>query len=431
MPARINATLTELDASFSRNSRGSVVTMFGIAFIPIMMLVGVAVDYSRANDIRAELQAALDAAVLAGAKDGSSTWTKTALNTFDGNVIAKGSSVSTPSFVLNADGSYSGTATAAVPTVLLGIVKIPSINVNVAATAAGNLGDDSCILTLDHNKSPSDVSLVLNGAPKMNLTGCGLRSNTSLNCNGHDGNTPDAVAAGTSAGCSNPQSSAPVVPDIYSPLASNISQKCGGARPGATWVPGSIPKSPDVIVVTQGGNTEYHVCGDLTLSGTGYLTGSAPATDSIIVIENGSLTMADGAAINTVRTAIVLTGNNSYASSINFPNGKGHAATLSLSPPTSSSDLWQGVSLYQDPALTNNVNDDWGPGATFNVDGVVYLPNADLVMHGSGASNNTKCTKIVTNTFTADGAVDLNFAQTGCVKMPLKQWAGVAIHLVK
>ena len=71
-----------------------------------------------------------------------------------------------------------------------------------------------------------------------------------------------------------------------------IGQKCGGARPGATWVPGSVPKSPDVIVVTQGGNTEYHVCGDLTLSGTGYLTGSTPATDSIIVIENGSLNIA-------------------------------------------------------------------------------------------------------------------------------------------
>ena len=88
-------------------------------------------------------------------------------------------------------------------------------------------------------------------------------------------------------------------------------------------------------------------------------------------------------------TTLMLSGNNSYASSINFPNGKGHAAALSLSPPTSSSDPWQGVSLYQDPALTNNVNDDWGPGATFNVDGVVYLPNADLVMHGSGASNNS------------------------------------------
>ena len=132
-----------------------------------------------------------------------------------------------------------------------------------------------------------------------------------------------------------------------------------------------------------------------------------------------------------MRTAIVLTGDNSHSSSIDFPNGAGHTATLTLSPPSDASNFWQGVSLYQDPVLTKNVNADWGPGATLNVDGVVYLPNASLTMHGIAGSNNTKCTKIVANTFTTDGAVDLNFSQTGCVKMPIKQWTGVEIHLVK
>jgi hypothetical protein len=95
-----------------------------------------------------------------------------------------------------------------------------------------------------------------------------------------------------------------------------------------------------------------------------------------------------------MRTIIVLTGNNSYASSINFPNGKGHAATLSLSPPTGS-DPWRGISLYQNPSLTSNVDDTWGPGATFNADGVVYLPYANLTIHGSSSSNNYQCTKFV------------------------------------
>jgi hypothetical protein len=31
-------------------------------------------------------------------------------------------------------------------------------------------------------------------------------------------------------------------------------------------------------------------------------------------------------------------------------------------------------------------------------------------MHGNGASNNSSCTKIVTNTFTTDGSVNLNFS---------------------
>ena len=42
--------------------------MFALAIIPVIGLVGAAVDYSRANSIRAGMQAALDATALAMAK---------------------------------------------------------------------------------------------------------------------------------------------------------------------------------------------------------------------------------------------------------------------------------------------------------------------------------------------------------------------------
>jgi hypothetical protein len=73
----------------------------------------------------------------------------------------------------------------------------------------------------------------------------------------------------------------------------------------------------------------------------------------VIVIENGGLIVANNAAITALRTAIVLTGNNAYGSAIDFPNGNGKSATLTISPPTNASNPWQGFSLYQDPALTN------------------------------------------------------------------------------
>jgi len=163
----------------------------------------------------------------------------------------------------------------------------------------------------------------------------------------------------------------------------------------------------------------------------GYLTGSSPGSDSLIIIENGSLNVDSDAQISTARTAIILTGNNKYASAINFPNGKGHAASLSLSP-VIGTGTWQGIALYQNPALTNSVDDTWGPGATFNADGVVYLPHANMTMHGSGASNNYQCTKIVVNTFTTDGSVNLNFAQTnGCNTIGMKQWTDIPLHLAQ
>jgi hypothetical protein len=214
-------------------------------------------------------------------------------------------------------------------------------------------------------------------------------------------------------------------------LATNISPQCGTSTIGVSWTPGVIPTGAGIKTVDKGGYTEYHICGDLNLSGSGYLTGTAPSSDTVIVIENGSLNIADNASINTLRTAIVMTGNNTVASSINFPNGNGKTATLSLSPPTDAGNPWQGVALYQDPKLTYQVDNRWGPGANFNADGLVYLGNANVVTDGNTSSNNSKCTKFVMNQFTTNGRVALDMAQTNCAAIGLKQWGGVVVHLVQ
>jgi hypothetical protein len=188
-----------------------------------------------------------------------------------------------------------------------------------------------------------------------------------------------------------------------------------------------------LIKVDRGSYSEYHVCGDLNLTGTGYLTGSAPTSDSVLIVENGSINIDDKSSISTAKTAIVMTGNNSVASSINFPNGTGKQATLSLSPPTDPTNPWQGVALYEDPKLTYKVDNTWGPGATFNADGLVYLGNSNVVTDGDTASNNSKCTKFVMNQFTTNGHVDLNMSQSTatCAAIGLKQWTGIVVHLVR
>ena len=404
--------------------------MFALAGVPLLGLIGAGIDYSRAADTRTQLQVALDSAVLAGAKDGSPNWTNVALAFFNGSPPRLGSTIGTPSFTIDGYGNYSGSVSGSVRTSVLGVMGLSSIAVSANSVASPASGvDNSCILTLDHGQPLSDGSMTFNGAPDVSLNGCGLRSNTSMTCNGHSGGATASIAAGSVSGCINAQSNAAAVPDIYAPLATSIVSKCSGFGSGVTWDASSITPPPGLIKVTQSYGTEYHVCGDLTLSGTGSLGG---ASDTIVVIENGGLIMADGANVSTTRTVFVLTGSSTTPGAITFPNGKGHAATLSLSPPTNTSNPWQGISLYQNPSQTAGVTDDWGPGATFNADGVVYLPYADVTMHGSGASNNSKCTKIVANTFTTDGSVNLNFSQSsGCTTLGVKQWTPVPIHLVQ
>jgi Flp pilus assembly protein TadG len=424
--------LKQLLARLRDATEGSVAVIFGLALIPVMISVGAAVDYSRANAVKSFLQGSIDAAVMAAAKDGSSSWNAVALNTLNGNLAAKNISTAAPVFTRNSDDTYSGSITATVPTSVLGVIHIPSINVGVSAVAA-NDPDNACILTLDAGQASSHVSMQFNGAPVVNLSGCTIRSNTSIDCNGHDGNSTKTIAAGTVTGCAHPKSNAGTVPDIYASLASNIIPKCGSLRVGITWVPGSTPVGAGIITVNMGAYVEHHICGDLTLSGSGYLTGTAPTSDTVVVVENGSINLANNADIHTVRTTLVLTGNNNFSSQINFPNGNGKAATLSLSPSTSPSNPWRGVALYQDPSLTKDVDNTWGPGAALNADGLVYLPKSNVVTNGNTDSNNSQCTKFVLNRLRTNGSVNLNFTQStnNCEALGLKQWSGASVRLTR
>jgi Flp pilus assembly protein TadG len=422
-----------LSVEFLSDIRGAISPIFALSLLPVMAATGSAIDYSRANNFRSKLQTALDTAVLAGARDGSSNWSQLAQNVFNANIADKSAQAlqMSASFDQDAGQIYRGSATATIKTAFLGLMRISSLNIAAKAAATAADGDNSCILTLDKGQPTTHVGLTLNGAPVVDLTGCSIRSNTALDCNGHDGNLMKSIAGGVAAGCSNPKSNSATVPDIYAKLASNITMVCGSSRLGVNWTAGALPSSAAFKTVTNLGRTEYHVCGDLTVSGTGSLTGTVPSSDALIVIENGSLNLANNSSVSVARMAVILTGDNTFASQINFPNGNGKTAKITLSPPLDSTNVWQGVALYQDPKLTTNVDNKWGPGADFSADGLVYLGNSNVVTDGNTTSSNAKCSKFVMNQFTTNGSVLLDFDQSvaSCAVIGLKQWSGVAVHL--
>src|SRR4051812_3511823 len=258
--------LRRLIIDFRRDVAGAIAPIFALTLIPVMTTFGAAIDYSHANKIRANMQAALDAGMLAGAKDGSTNWAQTAAQIFKANLTKQADMgvTFTPLFWSEQGLVYKGSASASVPTWFLGLIHVPLLQMSVRATAIASEPDSSCILTLDHGQPTSDVSLKLNGAPIINLSGCSIRSNTALDCNGHDGNVTKSIASGIVSDCGNPRSYAPVVPDIYAPIASNITTQCGSARPGISWTAGTVPTGAGIKTITNGGRTEYHICGDLT-----------------------------------------------------------------------------------------------------------------------------------------------------------------------
>lgn len=54
---------------FRQDQRGNVLMLFGLALVPLMGVVGVAIDYSRASNTRQALNAAIDSAALMAARD--------------------------------------------------------------------------------------------------------------------------------------------------------------------------------------------------------------------------------------------------------------------------------------------------------------------------------------------------------------------------
>ena len=86
-----NTPLDELRARLRRlrsDRRGNVVLTFALALIPIMGAVGAAVDYSRANNIRSQLQAAADAASVGSVAKSSPAMTAAAAMANDGPIPA-------------------------------------------------------------------------------------------------------------------------------------------------------------------------------------------------------------------------------------------------------------------------------------------------------------------------------------------------------
>jgi Flp pilus assembly protein TadG len=419
--------------AFWQERRGAVAATFGLAVVPIMLALGAAVDYERAALTRSRLQQALDSAVLAGASQLPSQSVTVATNVFNSDAPTAGSPALSVAFQSSAT-SFSGAATATLPTAFLGIAGINAVTVSASAAArfSTTVMVNPCIVTLGTNLTVSTSSFTLNGAPNWNMTGCNIVSNTSMNCNGHGGGASASAAVGTVSSCTNPVPHASAWVDSYGSYASKITTKCTSNGNGVSWIAGgSLPTDPDFLTISQ---SEYHVCGDLNLSGAGTLP------SALIVIENGSLNMANNANVTATNTTFVLTGDNQHNHYITFPNGQGQGATLTVDAPTDSSNPWAGIAVFIDPALTQNVNntwgiewedDTWGPGASFFFDGVAYMPYTDLTIHGNTQSGANKCSLLVTHSFVADGTATITYYQSpgACSKAAVQ--ALVPASLVK
>lgn len=143
---------------FARDDRGNFATIFALTAIPILGLAGAAVDYTNASRMRAQLQEALDGAAIAGARSAgrpAAEITQIASSFARANLPTHLQSMALTVEISNDNTTVRVRPTNPVemPTALLPIIGINSINVSAASEATNGFQDLEIVLVLDNTGS--------------------------------------------------------------------------------------------------------------------------------------------------------------------------------------------------------------------------------------------------------------------------------------
>jgi Flp pilus assembly protein TadG len=158
---------------------GNIIALTAAAVVPMVGVVGGAVDMSRAYMTKARLQAACDAGVLAGRRAMSDlTYTTQArarankmfaFNFRDAPVSATGTSFVTSA---TSNGQVNGTATTVIPTVLMKVLGTPQMNFTVNCSADLQVPNIDTMMVLDVTGSMQECPDGSNGC---NAVGSGSK----------------------------------------------------------------------------------------------------------------------------------------------------------------------------------------------------------------------------------------------------------------
>jgi Flp pilus assembly protein TadG len=427
--------------NFAKDERGAVAIIAGLALTVLIGIVGLAVDVGMWHHTGRALQNAADAAVIAASQNGTGSYQYEAKAVAAQYGFVDGAGGITVTALNNQtcpDGAtdcYQVTvAQASAPRFFSPVVGLFSPSLAGSALAGGSQTHSYCLLALA--TSGTDPAIVTNGAPKADLSNCSLMSNTGADCHGHNLNATYGDAHKTNNGCGITEASnVAAVADPYSSLATNIpTNTCGGIYPQEP----AKKKDPPLPASNQwsAGTTialpaTKIVCGDLQLQSDKNgdpVTVTTASPGSVLVIENGQLD-TNGVTLKTAaNSALTIIFSGTAGSYTHAPTGGG---TLDFPAPTSGT--WQGIAIYQDPALTTGVDiSAAGNSPTWDITGVVYLPHSSVTFSGAvnKSSNGASCFELVVDNITINGTGSI-LARGGCaaagVTLPTNNVGAIAL----
>jgi len=424
--------LRDLFNEFCRARDGNLAVIFAFSAIPVIGAIGAAVDFSKASDVRSQMQNALDAAVLAGVTQASANQIATAGNVFDGDFSGKYATTATRSFTQNADGSLSGTASTSVSMAFLSVLQVPPLAMTVKSTA--NPGKQAtspvCILLLSQLDSQA---LLVNSGAVLNAQSCEVHVastqnpaamfNATLNVKRicvkganvtkNGGVTPPVITS--CATISDPF--AGTLPTVSTNSCSNIpnannnlnynSGSSAAVLPAGVY--GGINFSNNSVTLNPG-----VFCGSINFNGV--TSGTVTLNPGLYEI-HGTWNVNSGWTVNGTDVTFYFVDQNAM---VHF-NG---ATAATLSAPTTGT--YANILMYEPTGLsTGYATID---SSTLNLKGLIYLPSRKLTANSTSNLSSTGLNMVLstltlnsTNWSIAPGAASMGVASGAATSVYLSK----------
>ena len=368
---------------------GNFAVAFAVAAVPLVGVVGLAVDYSKVSNQEWNLQEALDGAVLAaaGIKDASKKERKKLGQEYFKSNTQNPCNNDATLKVKNNQKKVVGTAACEIDTSFLGVVGYPSVSIKARAVAiwSEEQSSNGCIYALDSGNTSESISLnsmdyadFKDCVPVANSTHAEAIKLSSINTYKGGGlysaGGVTVASVGSFQVSEAPQKNMPPLPDPYAHLSDasdGVSCTNTGSKSGNTYSPGTFCGGLDI-----GGNavfnpgTYYIVNGDFKISSANSVSCNCSAAGS-------------GVTFVITGTQPGNTGKVEVASTDNF----------TLRAPSDASYDYPGILFYVD---RDAPSEEFKFSSIVNMaaNGVIYAPSQRMTFDSIGAGS-TECSQIV------------------------------------
>ncbi|MBR0875473.1 pilus assembly protein TadG [Bradyrhizobium tropiciagri] len=280
------------------------------------------------------------------------------------------------------------------PAYLASVLGFSSVDIGATAVAEVQNPKNLCALGLSTNS----IALTLGGGAALTGDGCALMSNNTVKYASSPTFSGSGWAVDAVNGCTNSGNCDPGVPYNYSMLpATNPLKPLDTAFSTRATTPSTKPCGGNVTNGTTcnlNPNSASGVYSDLKVNSGGTLILAA----GTYFFYNATLTF--GGTVTGTNVTLVLLGDSSISIT--------GTVTLSAPATNSYSSLLNGV-LIDDQAPNKSKNAVTINGSSsVSLFGAMYFPNVDVTWNGTSNNVNTGCTEVIANTLTISGNANLS-----------------------